>query len=174
MARYAAAPAALAALASGLFLGLGRQAAPAAHTRPVVPAWPPLRSAGDFLVADIRTKLAGRWEVAWRTLYPAHRRIASRWSYASCERETPFTALLRSVRVLSVRREPVEVAGLTRTLPGVAVRVRLELGWYGSRDPMVVAHTFHLVPVRGSWTWLLSPDRYRLYRAGACGMRLSA
>jgi hypothetical protein len=52
---------------------------------------------------------------------------------------------------------------------GVAVTVRISLPWYGPRDPIVFTHTFHLVPVHGHWTWLLSPQRYALYRHDGCG-----
>ena len=122
----------------------------------MIRAWPPLQTAGDFLVTEIRTKLDGRWAAAWRDLYPPHRLVASRLAYVTCERSTPFPAKLQSVRVLSVLRGRVAVAGLTQPVPGVAVRVRIALGWYGSRDPVVFSHTFHLVPVHGRWTWLLS------------------
>jgi hypothetical protein len=174
MTRLATTPLLLAALAGGAVFALGRPPAHAAHTRAATSAWPPLRSAGEVLVDDLRAKVAGRWNVAWQSLYPAHRRVASEPAYVSCEKTTPFPVRLGAVLVLSVRRGPVAVAGLTRTVPGVAVRVRLELDLYGSRDPIVVAHTFHLVPVGGRWTWILSPDRYRLYRSGACGIRLTA
>jgi hypothetical protein len=175
MIRLAAAPLLLAGLASGLVLGLGRPAATTAHAQqPVLRAWPPMRTAGDFLVADIRRKLDGRWAAAWRDLYPPHRLVANKLAYVTCERSTPFPAKLQSVRVLSVRRGQVVVAGLGHTVAGVAVRVRIALGWYGSRDPVVFAHTFHLVPVDGHWTWLLSKQRYRLYRADACGEQVKA
>ena len=175
MARLAAAPLLLAALASGLFVGFGRPAATTnAHAQPAIRAWPPLQTAGDFLVTEIRTKLDGRWAAAWRDLYPPHRLVASRLAYVTCERSTPFPAKLQSVRVLSVLRGRVAVAGLTQPVPGVAVRVRIALGWYGSRDPVVFSHTFHLVPVHGRWTWLLSKQRYRLYRSDACGVQLTA
>jgi hypothetical protein len=39
----------------------------------------------------------------------------------------------------------------------------------GPRDRMTFTHTFHLVPVHGHWTWLLSPQRYALYAHDGCG-----
>ena len=59
--------------------------------------------------------------------------------------------------------------GLTLPVPGVALDVRLEIAaGYGPRDPIVLRHTFQLVPVDGHWTWILSPSRYQLYRDHSC------
>jgi len=38
----------------------------------------------------------------------------------------------------------------------------------GPRDPIYLKYTFHLVPVGGRWTWLLSTARYHLYRDDGC------
>jgi hypothetical protein len=130
--------------------------------------WPPLRTAGPFLLDDIHGKTHGDWAEAWRSLYPAHRQWAPRATFVRCERRTPMPAELRSIRVVAVRRADVRVAGLRHPLPGVAVTVRVALGWYSPRDPITFSHTFHLVPVSGRWTWILSPERYRLYHDHGC------
>jgi hypothetical protein len=132
-------------------------------------AQPPLATAAAFLIEDIREKDEGHWARAWRTLYPGNRRIVPQVVYARCERATPFLVPLQSLRVIRVRRALVRVPGLRRHVPGAAVTVRVELTWYGPRDPIAFDHTFHLVPVHGEWRWLLSPDRYRLYAREACG-----
>ena len=79
--------------------------------------------------------------------------------------------LLHPLRIATVHPADVRVPGLRRTVRGVALTVVVSLRWYGPRDPIVFRHTFHLIPVHGRWTWLLSPSRYRLYARGACGAR---
>jgi hypothetical protein len=134
---------------------------------------PPLDTAAGFFLQEARDKIDGDWNAAWRTLYPLHRQVASRSEFVHCERANPFPAPLKSLRVVRVRNAPVRVPGLARPVAGVAVDVHVELVWFGPRDPIVLRHTFHLVPVHGRWTWLLSADRYRLYRAHACTAGLS-
>jgi len=161
------------ALLAGAGLAATRAATPA-PPRASATAWPPLASGRIFLLDEIHAKVRGRWGTVWHSLYPAHRRLVRRDTYVRCERASPFPADLASARVLSIRRTSVRVPGLARAVPGIALRTRLELGWYGGRDPIVVRHTFHLVPVGGRWTWLLSPDRYDLYLHDRCGVRLTA
>ena len=161
-------------IAAATLIFAGRTARAASSPRdPSVPvavaAWPPLATAGAFFLADVRDKIDGRWGASWLNLYPPHQQLVSQSDFVRCETATPFLAPLRSIRVLSVRRAPVDVPGLTLPVPGVALGVRLEIAaGYGPRDPVVLRHTFHLVPVDGRWTWILSPSRYKLYRDHAC------
>jgi hypothetical protein len=154
--------AALAILCTAASLGAGTARATKAAGLPA------LDTAGPFLLDDIRLKVDGRWAVAWDSLYPLHRLVAPRATFVRCEARSRLIAPLDSMRVVSVRRAAVRVPGRTRTVDGVAVTIHVALPWYGPRDPIVFTHTFHLVPVNGRWTWLLSPERYRLYRSGAC------
>jgi len=142
--------------------------------RPYASKWPPLESARAFFLGELRDKIAGDWAAAWQTLYPLHQQVASQADFVSCERATPFPARLRGIRVVGVRRSLVRVPGLARPATGVAVDVRVELRWYGPRDPIVFRHTIHLVPVARRWTWLLSAERYRLYRDHECVPALGA
>jgi hypothetical protein len=128
-------------------------------------------SARRFFLTTIDDKVRGDWAKAWTSLYPPHKRVATRDAYIRCESRTPFPAPLEGLRIVGVRRADVRVPGLRRAVPGVAITVIVALRWYGPRDPIVFRHTFHLVPVQGHWTWLLSPSRYRLYARGACGAR---
>jgi len=132
-------------------------------------AWPALRTAGPFLIASIEGKTRGRWGAAWDSLYPFHQSVVSRTAFVRCESTTPFSAPLRSMHVVRVRRADVRVPGLAHAVPGVAVTVHVELAWFKPTDPLVATYTFHLVPVDGRWTWLLSKARYRLYMRGPCG-----
>lgn len=149
-------------------------AASTVRSQPPPPGWPALDTAAAFFRAELRAKLAGDWVAAWRTLYPSHQRVAPLARFVGCERERPFSAPLQSLRVVGVSESLVRVPGVARPVPGVTVDVHVELRWYGPRDPIVLRHSFHLVPVAGRWTWLLSAERYRLYRDGACAERPSA
>ena len=139
-----------------------------------VAGWPPLATARAFFLADVRNKIDGRWGASWLNLYPLHQQLVSQSDFVRCETATPFLAPLHSIRVLSVRQSPVDVPGLALPVPGVALGVRLVIAaGYGPRDPIVLRHTFHLVPVNGRWTWILSPSRYQLYRDHTCTPRPS-
>jgi hypothetical protein len=156
--------------ASVAMLALGPAAAGATN-RPVHPTTQPVlsdASAERFFLETLEEKLRGDWGRAWQSLYPLHRRIATRGTFVRCETQTPFPAPLQSLRVVDVRDATVRVPGVRQPVPGVAVEVVVELEWYGPRDPIVFRHMFHLVPVHGHWTWLLSPSRYRLYERHAC------
>jgi hypothetical protein len=142
--------------------------------RPYLATSPPIQTASAFFLGELRDKIVGDWDAAWRTLYPLHQRVASRADFVSCERATPFRAQLQGVRVTGVRKSLVRIPGLARPTAGVAVHVRVALRWYGPRDPIVLWHTFHLVPVAGRWRWLLSAERYRFYRDGGCASILAA
>jgi hypothetical protein len=133
-------------------------------------AWPPLASAGPFLKSEIHDMARGRYALAWTRLYPAHRAVVPESIYVACEKQLPFAAPLRGTKVVGIRRAPVAIAGFAHAVPGVAVTLRIAVKWYG-RDPLSFTHTFHLVPVRGRWTWVLSPQRYRMYSATGCGVK---
>lgn len=140
----------------------------AAHSAVRTSGQPSLRSAGPFMLADIRYKTDGKWGLAWQTLYPAHQVVARRSVYVACETETPWPAATQAFDLVGVRRASVHVPG-GPVVEGAAVTVRVTVPWYGPRDPIRFVHTFHLVPVNGHWTWLLSPQRYALYRQDGCG-----
>lgn len=130
----------------------------------------PARSTAErFLLSTIEDKVEGDWDKAWRSLYPAHQRIAPHDVFVRCETDTPFPAAFDSARVVGTHAAAVHVPGLRQAVPGVAIELEVRLDWYGPRDPIVFRHTFHLVRVGGHWKWLLSPSRYRLYAQGACG-----
>ena len=131
--------------------------------------WPALRTAGPFLLSEIREKVQGRWGLAWQSLYPTHRAVAPRAAFVLCESQTPLQLPLKSIHVAHVHRAAVHVPGLAQPVAGVAVTIEIAVQGYGPRDAIDFAYTFHLVPVEGRWTWLLSAARYKLYRDDACG-----
>lgn len=130
---------------------------------------PSLSSAGVFIVGELQEKLDGRWSRAWSSLYPLHQRVAVKPVYVRCERATPFLSRTLAFGILSVRRARVRVAGLARSLAGVAVKLRVRIAWYGPRDPIVLTPTLHVVAVDGHWRWLLSSESYSMYRHAGCG-----
>jgi len=132
-------------------------------------AVPSLASARIFVISEVQAKLDGRWARAWSTLYAAHQRIAVKPVFVRCEQSTPFYAPTMVFGVLRARRAFVRVPGLTSRVPGAAVTLRVALGWYGPRDPIVLTPTLHLVATNGGWRWLLSDAMYRVYRRGGCG-----
>jgi hypothetical protein len=129
---------------------------------------PSLRSAGRFFLTVLEQKVSGDWAKAWQSLHPLHKRIAARDTFIRCETARPFPAPLESIHVVRVRAVRFRAPGALHPVPSAAVTVAVELRWYGPRDPITFTQTFHLVAVHGRWTWLLSLDRYRLYRQDAC------
>ena len=126
-------------------------------------------SAGPFLLHEIAEKTEGHWAAAWRTLYPANQRVAPLAAYVRCEASSPFPASFQGATVEGIKPGPVAVPGLALPVEGVAVAIQVQLaGFFGPRDPIVFRHTFHVVPVAGRWTWLLSIPSYRAYSHGGC------
>ena len=140
----------------------------AAHSATKTTEWPSLQSAGSFMLDDIRYKTDGKWALAWQTLYPGHKTVAPRSEYVSCEKATPWAAPIQSFDLVGVKRASFRIPG-GGIVQGAAVAVRIGVGWYSPRDPLTFVHSFHLIPVDGHWTWLLSPQRYSLYRHDGCG-----
>jgi hypothetical protein len=132
------------------------------------------RGAGPFLVRMIEEKMAGRYADAWSSLYPFHQRVVSRADYVACERLLPFDGHLESVTVVRVVAGPVAVAGLARPVAGAAVTMRVVVRWPGLAKPVVIVDTMHAVAAHGRWTWILSPDRFALYRGRGCGIHAPA
>jgi hypothetical protein len=123
---------------------------------------------GRFLVKMIEEKTGGRYADAWTNLYPFHQSVAPLGSYIRCEAKMPFPGRLVAVRVMHKEPARVSIAGLPAPVPGEAVTIRAIVRSPQVEQPVVVVHTFHAVPVRGRWTWILSPSRFDLYRSGGC------
>ena len=128
----------------------------------------PRQDPGLYMAAVVREKILGDYALAWESLYPAHKRVAPRREYVSCESKAPFPGLLERIRVVKVADEPVRVAGVRRKLPSKAVTVRVIARNPFLDRPAVVDHTFHAIAVAGRWTWILTPQRFEDYRAGYC------
>jgi len=100
---------------------------------------------------------------AWLTLHPAHKTVAARWEYLYCELKSPIPGEIQSLEIVRIVDEPFLVSGVGR-VRGKSVTFRLVLRGLGP-----ITHTSHVVAVHGSWRWILTPGRYRLYRSDGCG-----
>lgn len=156
------------ALVAAAAVTIGRPDASARTSVVPTPA-PSLSSARSFLLEELQDKLDGRWSEAWSSLYPLHQRVAVKAVYTRCESATPFLSHTLKFGIVGIRRARVHVPGRSRSLPGVAVKLRVALAWYGPRDPIVLTPTLHVVAVGGRWRWLLSSESYSMYRHEACG-----
>jgi|SRR5918996_60443 hypothetical protein len=107
---------------------------------------------------------------AWLTLHPAHKAAAPRWTYVVCELLSPVAGDIVSLEVVGVTDRRISVAGVGR-LPAKGVTFKLVLNEPAVDETIEVWHTAHLVTVRGRWRWILTPERYEYYLAGACGPR---
>lgn len=132
-----------------------------AHASPA-----PAPGAAPFVVHVAREIVANRYGSLWAELHPAQRSVLPRDVYVRCESLTPVPGRLASIRVLSVRAQPVAVPGLARHVAGDAVRIRLVVAVDGGR--VTVTHTIHAVRAGGRWTWFLAAERYRAYLDGGC------
>lgn len=101
---------------------------------------------------------------AWLTLHPAHKAAAPRWTYVDCELMSPIPGRIDSLRILRIQDQLHFVPGLGRRQV-TAVTFRLVLSGIGRVE---ITHTSNLVEVDGRWRWMLTPERFELYRAGAC------
>lgn len=123
---------------------------------------------GTFVKGLIVQVVRDDYARAWLTLHPAHKAVAPRWAYVDCELLSPVPGDIASLEIVRVADRHARVAG-AGLLPAKAVTFRLVLHEPALDEDVVVTHTSHVVAVRGHWRWVLTPERYELYRARACG-----
>jgi hypothetical protein len=129
----------------------------------------PAEPAGEYMSTIVREKLASEYAVAWRSLYPAHQRVASLDAYVGCEGLMPPAGALVGIRVLRVFDERIAVAGVARKVMSRAVRVRVLVASPAfPLFPVAIVQTFHAIAVDRQWKWILSRDQYAYYRAATC------
>jgi hypothetical protein len=143
--------------AAGILAGV---ALAAALTQPAAGA--PAQSDPRALVKQLVVQMVrDDYARAWLTLHPAHKAVAGRWEYADCEIMTPIPGRITSLRVTGVTDRRVDLPGVGR-VAGKAIAFRLVL------NDLVITHTANVVAVDGEWRWILTPERYELYRANGC------
>ena len=143
-------------------------ASAAVRAEPQVPSTPSLAQAGPFFMAELNAKLHGQWAAAWQTLYSAGPGSRAAPDLRRLRTEHAVHVVAAAGHRRTCQRKPGTGAGRSQPVAGASVAVRVELGWYGNRDPIVLRHVFHLVPEAGRWTWILSQPEYIAYRQGGC------
>jgi hypothetical protein len=157
----------LAAVATIGLAGVG-EAPAAAPVRPAPVQQVPAADPVAFVKRVVDAVVADDYRRAWRTLHPAHQRVAPLEDYVRCEWREPIPGRLQSIAVLGVRDRPLAVSGLAGTVPSIAVSLRLTIEDLATGERTAVTSTFHAVAVAGQWRWVLPNARYALYRTG-CG-----
>ena len=129
----------------------------------------PREPAATFMTAIVQEKLANQYDVAWKTLYPPHQRVAPLDAYVACESLTPPAGTLVAVKVVRVFDQRIAVSGATGKLMTRGVRVRVTvLSPAFPLYPVSISQTFHALAVDGHWRWILSTGQYAYYSAGSC------
>ena len=127
----------------------------------------PLGDPVIFLRGIVRGIVSNDYERIWPSLHPAQQRVATLRAYVRCELRDPVAGRLQSIQVMKALNERIAVAGAGTTLvDSKAVTFRLGLVDSTGRNSAVV--TVHAVPVAGHWRWILTPERFQVYRAGSC------
>lgn len=126
----------------------------------------PAPGAAPFVAHVVHEIVANRYGALWSELEPAQRAVVPRGVYVRCESLTAVPGRLVSIRVLSVRAQPVVVPGLVRAVASIAVRIRTVVAVGSGR--VTVTHTIHAVRAGGRWAWFLAGPNYRAYAAGSC------
>jgi hypothetical protein len=141
-------------------LAIAGALAGAAAPRASAPAAP---DANAFVKRLVVQMVRDDYARAWLTLHPAHKAVAARWEYLYCELKSPIPGRIQSLDVVSVLDGSFPVAGIG-AVRGKSVTFRLVLRGLGT-----IEHTSHIVSVHGGWRWILTPERFGLYRADGCG-----
>ena len=90
----------------------------------------------------------------------------SRSRYIACERLEPLQGDMRRFEVVEVADTPSTIPGSADEVDSTAVTFRVTLALPGL-TPQPVTHTAHVFPVDGRWTWVIGPDDFAAYAAGA-------
>jgi hypothetical protein len=162
----------VATVSAAATLGLassGRSDAEAAAVRGAVrPAPTPTGDPVAFVKSVVEAVVDDDYRRAWKTLHPAHQRIAPLDDYVACEWREPIPGRLRSISVLRVSHRTLPVAGVGPAVASTAVRMRIAIKDMATGEQATVTSTFHAVPVAGRWRWVLPDARYALYTTGSC------
>jgi hypothetical protein len=118
------------------------------------------RSVGQIISDDFAT--------AWDALYPAHKAVAPKDEYVSCELRTRVGWKLRAAKVVRVASELRRIPGEAERVPVELVTLRLTIAQPSVRARNVFVHTFTAVADGDHWAWILTPGKYELYRSDGC------
>jgi hypothetical protein len=121
-----------------------------------------------FLRGIVSGIAANDYGAVWQKLHPAQQRVASRAVYVRCEHLTPIPGHLDWIRVVAAKDERITVPGDAGMVDSKAVTFRLKLSEPVLKESVVVTKTVHAVAVDGSWRWILTPERFGVYRTKSC------
>ena len=128
----------------------------------------PREDPATFLTRIVGFVVADQYEQVWPSLYPAHQKVAPREEYVACELQTPVGWKLRSAEALRVVQRHRRIPGVSDKVAVTAVTLRLTITNAALQAEGGFTHTFTAVAVGDRWNWILTPQKYRLYRSNAC------
>jgi hypothetical protein len=121
-----------------------------------------------FLRGIVSGIAANDYGTVWQKLHPAQQRVATRAVYVRCEQLTPIPGHLDWIRVIAAKDERITVPGDAGMVDSKAVTFRLKLSEPVLKQSVIVTKTAHAVAVDGSWRWILTPERFGIYRTKSC------
>jgi hypothetical protein len=128
----------------------------------------PAEDPAVFLRGIVSRIAANDYGTVWQKLHPAQQRVATRAVYVRCEQLTPIPGHLDWIRVVSAKDERITVPGDAGMVDSKAVTFRLKLSEPVLKQSVVVTKTVHAVAVNGNWRWILTPERFGVYRTKSC------
>src|SRR4051794_3194920 len=122
-------------------------------------------SAGVFMTRILREEIHGQWGLQWKALHPGHRKLISEAQYVACSQRmgTDFATGDEVFRVLDVRNEPIQVAGVPERTSKLVTITFTHPGKKGG-----LTYHMHAVNVNGRWTWILGGKFLSALARGRC------
>jgi hypothetical protein len=121
-----------------------------------------------FLRGVVSQIAANDYDAVWQTLHPAQQKVATRSFYVRCEQLSPIPGYLDWIRLVRTKDERITVPGNKGVVDSKAVTFRLKLTEPVLNESVIVTKTVHAVAVGGEWRWILTPERFGIYRSKAC------
>ena len=118
--------------------------------------------AGTAVKNVLEREYVGDYGTVWDRLHPRHQRFVTREEYEECRRGIDVAGTLETVLILDVQDEPLNVYGLRPRTPSKAVEVRV------TTDENEYTATYHVVPMREDWRWVLSDRAARGFARTDC------
>jgi hypothetical protein len=121
-----------------------------------------------FLRGIVSQIAANDYGAVWQKLHPVQQRVATRTAYVRCEELSPIPGHLDWIRLVGTKDERITVPGDKGVVDSKAVTFRLKLSEPVLKESVTVTKTVHAVAVGGEWRWILTPERFGIYRSKAC------
>jgi hypothetical protein len=120
---------------------------------------------GVFMTRILREEIHGQWARQWHELHPGHRKLISEAQYVACSQRmgTDFATGDEVFRVLDVRNEPIQVAGVPERTSKLVTITFTHPGKKGG-----LTYHMHAVNVNGHWTWILGGKFLSAVARGRC------